>query len=135
MEHHANIVPWQQAAQEHGAMLRYLPLTADGQLDLSVLDNLLGPRTKIMAVTAISNVLGTVNPIARIVRRAHDVGAVALVNGAQNVPHQYHGRGRAWNVDFLAFSGHKMLGPNGVGVLMGGRHCWRQCRPFSAAGT
>ncbi len=118
MEHHANFVPWQQLAARTGATLRFIPLTADGQLDLDRLDEVLTPKTKILAVTGMSNVLGTVNPIAELTQRAHDVGAVIVVDGAQSVPHMPTDV-RQDDVDFLVFSGHKVYGPSGVGVLYG----------------
>jgi cysteine desulfurase / selenocysteine lyase len=118
MEHHSNLVPWQQLTSRTGAVLRHIPITDDGLLTLDALDSLLSERTKIVAVASVSNVLGTVNPIAEISRRAHAAGALLLVDAAQSVPH------RATDVvalgaDFLAFSGHKMLGPTGIGVLYG----------------
>ena len=118
MEHHANFVPWQQLAKERGAILRLIPLTADGRLDLGRLDEVLNSRTKVVAVTAMSNMLGTVNPVGEIVRRAHEVGACVVVDGAQSVPHMMTDL-QALDADFLVFSGHKLYGPTGVGVLYG----------------
>ncbi len=118
MEHHSNIVPWQLLAAERGATLRYIPITDDGRLDLAGFDRLLGDRTKVVAVTHQSNVLGTVNPVRQIADRAHAAGAVVVVDGAQSVPHQAVDVG-ALGADFLAFSGHKMLGPTGSGGLWG----------------
>lgn len=118
MEHHANFVPWQQLAEQTSATLKFIPLTCDGQLDMLQLDSVLTSRTKIVAVTSVSNVLGTVNPIAELARRAHDVGAVIVVDGAQGVPHTKTDV-VADDVDFLVFSGHKVYGPTGVGVLYG----------------
>ena len=118
MEHHANFVPWQQLAKERGAILRLIPLTADGRLDLERLDEVLNSRTKVIAVTAMSNMLGTVNPVGEIVRRAHEVGACVVVDGAQSVPHMMTDL-QALDADFLVFSGHKLYGPTGVGVLYG----------------
>ena len=118
MEHHANFVPWQQLAKERGATLRLIPLTDDGRLDLGRLDEVLSSRTKVVALTAMSNMLGTVNPVAEIVRRAHDVGACVVVDGAQSVPHMMTDL-QALDADFLVFSGHKLYGPTGVGVLYG----------------
>ncbi|MEZ6124382.1 MAG: SufS family cysteine desulfurase [Planctomycetaceae bacterium] len=118
MEHHANFVPWQQVAQQRQAELKMMPLTDDGRIDLERLDTVLTKRTRVVAVTGMSNVLGTVNPIAELARRAHDVGAVIVVDGAQSIPHLTMDV-VAEDVDFLAFSGHKLYGPTGVGVLYG----------------
>jgi cysteine desulfurase/selenocysteine lyase len=118
MEHHANFVPWQQLAKERGATLKLIPLTDDGQLDLSRLDEVLTRQTKVVAVTGISNMLGTINPIRQLAKRAHDVGACIVVDGAQSVPH--HATDVvADDLDFLVFSGHKVYGPTGVGILYG----------------
>jgi cysteine desulfurase/selenocysteine lyase len=116
LEHHSNIVPWQMTAEITGATIRWIPLTDDGQLDLSNLERLLTSRTKIVAVTGMSNVLGTIPPITRLSKAAHAVGAKILVDGAQSVPHAPVDV-RADDIDFLTFSGHKLYGPNGVGVL------------------
>jgi cysteine desulfurase/selenocysteine lyase len=134
MEHHSNIVPWQQLAVRSGAVVRYIPLTDDGRLELESLDRLLSERTKLVGVTAISNVLGTINPVEEIIRRAHRVGAVVLVDGAQSVPHQPTDV-VAMDADFLAFSGHKMLGPTGVGVLYGRRELLEAMPPFLGGGS
>ena len=133
MEHHANLVPWQLAASATGAELRYLPLTNDGRLDLSTLDELLTHRTKLVAVTAMSNVLGTINPIEILAQRAHDVGALICVDGAQSVPHAPTDV-RSPNIDFLAFSGHKLYGPTGIGVLYARRELLEAMDPFLAGG-
>jgi cysteine desulfurase / selenocysteine lyase len=118
MEHHANFVPWQQLAKERGATLRLIPLTDDGRLDLGRLEEVLSSRTRIVAITAMSNMLGTVNTVAEIVRRAHEVGACVVIDGAQSVPHMMTDL-QALDADFLVFSGHKLYGPTGVGVLYG----------------
>jgi cysteine desulfurase/selenocysteine lyase len=118
MEHHANFVPWQQLARERGATLKFIPLTADGMLDLKQLDRVLSPRTKLLTVTAMSNVLGTVNPIRELTHRAHQVGACVVVDAAQSVPHLPTDV-LADDSDFLVFSGHKAYGPTGVGILYG----------------
>lgn len=118
MEHHANFVPWQQLAAERGATFRVLPLTVDGRLDLNRLDDLLTTRTKLVAVSAMSNMLGTINPIREITRRAHAVGACIVVDAAQSAPHLKCDV-TADEVDFLVFSGHKVYGPTGIGVLYG----------------
>jgi len=118
MEHHANFVPWQQLAKERGATLKLIPLTPDGRLDMNQLDSVLTKRTRVLAITGMSNMLGTVNPIAELVRRAHAVGACVVVDGAQSVPHLPTDV-IADDIDFLVFSGHKLYGPTGVGVLYG----------------
>lgn len=118
MEHHANFVPWQQLAKECGATLRLIPLTPDGRLDMEQLDLVLTKRTRLLAITGMSNMLGTVNPINALVRRARAVGACVVVDGAQSVPHLPTDV-IADDVDFLVFSGHKLYGPTGVGILYG----------------
>jgi cysteine desulfurase / selenocysteine lyase len=133
MEHHANLVPWQQITRERGARLRYIPITPDGRLDLERLDELLTERTRLVAVAGMSNVLGTINPIGELVRRAKRVGALVLVDGAQSVPHHtFDVRDPA--IDFLAFSGHKLYGPTGVGVLYGRRELLEAMDPFLCGG-
>ncbi len=134
MEHHANLVPWQQLAERRGAVLRHIPLTEDGLLRLDALDALLGARTRLVAFAAISNVLGTINPAGEIICRAHQAGALALVDGAQSVPHQATDV-QALDCDFLVFSGHKMLGPSGVGVLYGKRELLESMPPFLGGGS
>jgi cysteine desulfurase/selenocysteine lyase len=133
MEHHSNLVPWQILAQERGARLRILPLREDGTLDLEQLDRLLTERTRIVAVTHQSNVLGTINPIRTIVDRAHAAGAVVVVDGAQSVPHMPVNV-RELGCDFLAFSGHKMCGPTGIGVLWGRLELLEAMPPFHGGG-
>ena len=133
MEHHANLVPWQLAAKATGAVLKYIPLTDDGRLDLSHLDQLLTTRTKLVAVTAMSNVLGTINPISELARRAHAVGALICVDGAQRVPHGSTNV-RALNIDFLAFSGHKLYGPTGIGLLWARKELLESMDPVLAGG-
>lgn len=118
MEHHSNLVPWQQLAERSGAVLKHISITDDGLLMLDALDTLLTERTKIVAVASVSNVLGTINPVAEITRRAHAAGAVVLIDAAQSVPH-LSTNVREIRADFLAFSGHKMLAPTGIGVLYG----------------
>jgi cysteine desulfurase/selenocysteine lyase len=133
LEHHANLVPWQWIAQATGAKLSFIPLTSDGQLDIDRLDDVLTPRTKLVAVTGMSNVLGTVPPIHEIVRRAKKVGARVLVDGAQSVPHlPVHVVNEEF--DFLAFSGHKLYGPTGIGVLYGRRELLEEMDPFLCGG-
>jgi len=116
MEHHSNIVPWQMTARATGAVLRYIPLTDDGMLDLSDLSSLLTERTKLLSVTGMSNALGTITPLGQLIEAAHAVGALVAVDGAQLVPHHRVDVG-ALDCDFLAISGHKMLGPTASGGL------------------
>ena len=134
MEHHANLVPWQQAAKATGAKLRYIPLTTDGRLDATHFERLITSKTKLVAVTAMSNVLGTINPIRELAERAHRVGAVILVDGAQSVPHMPTDV-RDSLIDFLAFSGHKLYGPTGIGVLYGRRELLETMDPFLCGGN
>jgi len=134
MEHHSNLVPWHQTAERTGATLRHVPLTEDGRLDMEAFEQLLSERTKLVAVASVSNTLGTVNPIAEIVEKAHAVGALVLVDAAQSVPH-FPTDVQAWDVDFLAFSGHKMLGPSGVGVLYGKEALLDAMPPFLGGGS
>ena len=133
MEHHANLVPWQLVAQEKDVKLRFIPLTEDGQLDLSDIDSLLTERTRLVAFTQASNVLGTLNPVRQIVDMAHRVGAVTVVDGAQGVPHLPVDV-QALGCDFYAFSSHKMCGPTGVGVLWGRRELLESMPPFLTGG-
>ena len=134
MEHHSNIVPWQQLAQRTGCRIKFLPITDDGQLVLDALDDFLTERTKLVSVVAVSNVLGTINPVATIIRRAHEAGAVVLVDAAQSAPHEATDV-QAWDADFVAFSAHKMLGPSGVGVLYGRENILEAMPPFLGGGS
>jgi cysteine desulfurase / selenocysteine lyase len=118
MEHHSNIVPWQMLCEENGARLRVIPITDAGELDLDEYARLLGPRTKLVAVAHVSNALGTINPVEQIVRLAHDRGIPVLIDGAQAVAHMTVDV-QAIGCDFYAFSGHKVFGPTGIGVLYG----------------
>jgi cysteine desulfurase/selenocysteine lyase len=134
MEHHANLVPWQQVAERTGATLRWFGVTDDGRLDLSDIDELINDHTKVVAFTHQSNVLGTVNPPARLVARAREVGALTVLDACQSVPHSPVDFG-ALGVDFGVFSGHKMLGPSGVGVLYGRRELLSVMPPFLTGGS
>lgn len=134
MDHHSNMVPWQMAARRHGLTLRVVPLAADNStLDLDALADMLSPRTRIVAFPHISNVLGTINPVARITDMAHAVGAIAVVDGAQAVPHTAVDV-RALGADFYAFSAHKMYGPTGIGVLYGRRDLLLAMPPYQGGG-
>ena len=134
MEHHANLVPWQQLCQRTGATLRWFGVRPDGRLDLDDIDRLITGRTKIVALTHQSNVTGVIPPVADIARAAHDKGALVLADGAQSVPHRAVDV-RALGVDFLAFSGHKMLGPLGIGVLFGRSELLAEMPPFLTGGS
>jgi cysteine desulfurase/selenocysteine lyase len=133
MEHHSNIVPWQLLCAEKGAELAYVPVLEDGQLDLDALDELLARAPKLVAVAHVSNVLGTINPIEEIARRAHAAGAIVVVDGSQAVP-QIPVDLRALDADFYAWTGHKAYGPTGVGVLHGRRDLLERIPPFIAGG-
>ena len=133
MEHHSNMVPWQMLAKERGAVIRYIPIDGQGRLDLTGLDALLRGPVKIVSLTHMSNVLGTVNPVAEIARKAHAAGALVCVDAAQSLPH----RGvdvRELDCDFLAFSAHKMLGPTGIGGLYAKRALLDAMPPFMGGG-
>jgi cysteine desulfurase/selenocysteine lyase len=134
MEHHSNLVPWQQLAQRTGAQLDFLPIDQQGRLVLEDLDALLTERTKLVALTHQSNVLGTINPVREIAMRAHDAGALILVDGAQSVPHMPVNV-QELGIDFLAFSGHKMCGPTGIGALWGRRNILEAMPPFLGGGS
>lgn len=134
MEHHSNIVPWQMLAQRTGAKLDYLSLDGEGRLVLEELDTKLDERTRIVALTHQSNVLGTINPVRMIADRAHAVGALLLLDAAQSVPHMPVDV-KSLGCDFLAFSGHKMCGPTGIGVLWGRRALLEAMPPFLGGGS
>jgi cysteine desulfurase/selenocysteine lyase len=134
MEHHSNLVPWHQLAERSGVVLKHIPITDDGLLILDELDSLLTDRTKLVAVCSVSNVLGTINPVREITRRAHAAGALVLVDAAQSVPH-VPTNVQELGADFLAFSGHKMLGPTGIGVLYGREALLDAMPPFLGGGS
>lgn len=134
MEHHANLIPWQELARRTGAELAWFNVTDDGRLDLSNIDELINSRTKVVALTHQSNVLGTINPLGEVTRRAHEVGAFFVLDACQSVPH-YKVDVKSLNVDFVAFSGHKMLGPTGVGVLWGRKELLDAMPPFLTGGS
>jgi len=133
MEHHANIVPWHMLVAERSIVLRWVPLTADGQLDLTDLPALLD-GAKVFSFTAMSNVLGTITPVQQLCTAAHAAGALAIVDGCQYVPHNVTDV-QAWGADFMAFSGHKMCGPSGVGVLWGREELLEAMPPFLGGGN
>ncbi len=133
MEHHSNLIPWQQVAKATGATLTYLPLQTDGTIELGDVEKAITARTKIVAMVHVSNVLGTINPIGEIAKIAHRHGAILVVDGAQSVPHMPVDV-QALDCDFLAFSGHKMMGPTGIGVLYGKREVLEQMEPIHFGG-
>lgn len=134
MEHHANLVPWQQLAERTGCILRHIPITDDGQLQLDELPKLLNERTKLVAITAASNVLGTINPLPTIIEQAHQAGAIVLVDAAQSAAHLPLDV-QQLDADFVAFSGHKMMGPSGIGVLYGRESLLESMPPFLGGGS
>jgi cysteine desulfurase / selenocysteine lyase len=137
MEHHSNIVPWQLLSQRTGATLRWFGITDDGQLDLSAIDDLINEHTKVVALTWVSNMLGTINPIAEIARRAHQVGALVVVDASQAAPQlpiDLAAMPDDERPDLVAFTGHKVVGPTGIGVLWGRRSVLDQLPPFLGGG-
>lgn len=133
MEHHANLVPWQQVARRTGATLAIVPTTADGLLDMAAYKKMLSPSVKLVAFTLMSNVLGTITPAQEMIALAHEIGAVVLVDGAQSVPHLPTDV-QSLDCDFLAFSGHKMLAPSGIGALWGRKSLLADMPPFLTGG-
>jgi cysteine desulfurase/selenocysteine lyase len=134
MEHHANLIPWQQLAKRTGAVLKWFEVTPDGRLDLSDIESVITSRTKVVALTHQSNVLGTINPLAELVKRTHDVGAIFILDACQSVPHMPVSVA-ALDIDFLVFSGHKSVGPTGVGVLWGRASLLAELPPFLFGGS
>jgi cysteine desulfurase/selenocysteine lyase len=133
MEHHANIVPWQQLAKRTNAKLKFIPMTADGELDIEDVKATINDNTKIVAIAHVSNVLGTINDVKAITEVAHEHGAVISVDGAQAAPHSALDM-QDLDVDFYSFSGHKMLGPTGIGVLYGKRKLLQEMEPVEFGG-
>lgn len=133
MEHHANLVPWQMLAEEKGATVKYVSVTEQGTLDLSNLSELLTEKVKLFGFTAVSNVLGTINPVKHLIAAAQAVGAVTFVDAAQAVPHMPVDV-QDWDCDFMAFSGHKMCGPTGIGILFGKKELLEAMPPFMGGG-
>ena len=134
MEHHANLIPWQQLAARTGATLSWFEVTPDGRLDLSKIDSIITEKTKVVALTHQSNVLGTIIPLDEIVKRAHQVGAVVVLDACQSVPHMAVDV-KALDIDFLAFSGHKAVGPTGGGVFWGKSELLAELPPFLTGGS
>lgn len=134
MEHHANLIPWQELAKRTGAELVWFKVTDEGRLDLTNLSDLINSRTKIVALTHQSNVLGTINPLEDIVKRTHEIGALFVLDACQSVPH-YQVNVKSLDIDFIAFSGHKMLGPTGVGILWGRKELLDEMPPFLTGGS
>ena len=134
MEHHANLIPWQELCDKTGAVLRWIGLTDEGRLDLSDLDSIITERTRVVSFTQQSNLLGTINPVAPIVRRAREVDALVVLDACQSIPHMAVDVA-ALDVDFVAWSGHKMLGPMGIGCLWGRRELLQAMPPFITGGS
>ncbi len=134
MEHHANLIPWQQLAARTGAALTWFEVTPEGRLDLDNINSVITEKTKVVALTHQSNVLGTINPLDAIVKRAHEVGAVVVLDACQSVPHMSVDV-KKLDIDFLAFSGHKALGPTGVGVFWGKAELLAELPPFLTGGS
>ena len=133
MEHHSNIVPWQLQEQRKGIVLKVIPMTDEGELELDAYENLFTERTKLVSVTQVSNVLGTINPVKKMIRIAHEHGVPVVVDGAQSVPH-FAVDVQDFDCDFLAFSGHKVYGPTGVGVLFGKEEWLDRLPPYQGGG-
>ncbi len=134
MEHHANLIPWQQLSTRTGAKLKWFEVTSEGRLDLSNINSIITEDTKVVALTHQSNVLGTINPLQEIVKRAHEVGAVVVLDACQSVPHMSVDV-KDLDIDFLAFSGHKTVGPTGVGIFWGRAELLSELPPFLTGGS
>ena len=134
MEHHANLIPWQQLAARTGATLKWFTVTDDGRLDLSQINSVIDEKTKVVALTHQSNVLGTINPLEAITKRAHEVGSVVVLDACQSVPHMKTDV-KKLDIDFLAFSGHKAVGPTGIGVFWGRAELLAELPPFLTGGS
>ena len=134
MEHHANLIPWQQLAKRTGAEIAWFPIDADGRLDLSTMNDIINEKTKIVALTHQSNVLGTINPLDQLISRTHEVGAVFVLDACQSAPH-FAIDVKSLGADFLVFSGHKALGPTGIGVLWGRAELLEEMEPFLTGGS
>ncbi len=134
MEHHANLIPWQQLAKRTGAEIAWFPVTNEGRLDLSEINSIINERTKVVAITHQSNVLGTINPLTDLVARAHQVGALFVLDACQSVPH-FAVDVKKLDIDFLAFSGHKAVGPTGVGIFWGRAELLAEMEPFLTGGS
>ena len=133
MEHHSNLVPWQMVCQKNGAKLEYMYTNSNGELTTEEIDKKIVPGVKIVGITQVSNVLGTINPIKEIIKKAHSVGAIVIVDGSQSVPHMKVDV-QELDADFLVFSGHKMLSPFGIGVLYGKKNLLDSMTPFLFGG-
>lgn len=134
MEHHSNIVPWQQLAERKGATVRFVKITENGTLDRADFSEQLNSKTRLVGLVAVSNTLGTINPVKALVAEAHSVGALVMVDAAQHVPHESTNV-VDWDADFVAFSGHKLLGPSGIGLLYGKREHLENMQPFLGGGS
>ena len=133
MDHHSNIVPWQMAAKRVGATIKYIPFFEDGSLDIEAFENLLSDKTKIVSIAYVSNALGTIHPVEHIIKKAHEYNAVVLLDAAQAVPHLKVDV-QALDADFIAFSGHKMYGPTGIGILYGKEELLEKMEPYQGGG-
>lgn len=134
LEHHANLIPWQELAKRTGASLRWFPCTEDGRLDLSGLEQIIDVSTKVVAITHQSNVTGAITPVSKILERARNVGAITVLDACQSVPH-FPTDVKTLGVDFIAFSGHKMVGPTGIGLLWGRKELFERLSPFLFGGS